>query len=72
MLERKVAKVWHTNKTSTIATKHKSETDEPEENRTDHEIDEVLEQDVRSVFTAGNTRLTEGKSRLHEKDLQGC
>ena len=52
--------------------KHKSETYEPEENRTDHEVDEVLEQDVRGVFTTGEARLAEGKARLHEKDQHGC
>ena len=69
MIEREVAKVRHTDKTCSIATKHKSETYEPEENGTDHEIDEVLKQDVRGIFTTGKARLTEGESRLHEKFL---
>ena len=54
-------------KPSAIATKHKSETYEPEENGTDHKIDKVLKQDVRCIFTTGKARLAEGKSRLHEK-----
>ena len=43
-IERQIAPVRHADESGTIATKHESETYEPEENGTDYEIDEVLKQ----------------------------
>ena len=39
---------------------------------TAEDVDKVLKQDVRCIFTTGKARLAEGKSRLHKKDQHGC
>ena len=51
----------------TTYTEHQSETDEPIEQAAEHEIHEVLHQDVGSVLDSGETGFYQRKARLHEK-----
>ena len=73
LVETQVAPVGHPHKTAhDVLSEHQAETDKKEEQRTEHEVDKVLHQDVRGVLTAGESRLTEGKAWLHPKDQHGC
>ena len=65
--KRKIAKIRNTHESFAITTEHNAKTNEPEKQRAHHEINEVLEQNIRSVFAARETRLTQGKTGLHEK-----
>ena len=40
--ERDVAKVWSADKSCSVTAKHKTEAKQPEQNRAEHEVDEVL------------------------------
>ena len=68
-IEREVAPVGHTNKSSkNVTAKHQAETDEEEQKRAEHEIDKVLHQDVSCILSPCESCLAQGKSRLHPKD----
>ena len=71
-IESKVAPVGHADESSTLATEHESEAEEEEQKRAEHEVDEVLHQDVCGVLTAGKTSLTQRKTRLHKEYQHGC
>ena len=62
----------HSDKSLAVAAEHESESEQPEQDGTKHEIHEVLEQYVGSVLAAGETSLTEGETRLHEKHQHRC
>lgn len=51
---------------STVA-EHKPEADEPEEDRAEGEVDEVLHEDVGGVLGAGEAGLDHSEARLHEE-----
>ena len=53
-------------------TEQKAETEEKEQKRAEHEIDEVLHQNVRTVLTTCESSLTQGKSWLHPENQHGC
>ena len=71
LVERQVAPVGHADETGAVAAEHEAEADEPEKQGTEHEVHEVLHQDVRRVFAAGETRLAQRKARLHEENQHG-
>ena len=62
----------HTNKALTVASKHKAETKQPEQNRTETEVNEVLKQNVRRVLTTCKASLTKSKAWLHEEYQHCC
>ena len=72
-IETQVAPVGHTNKTSQrIASEHKAEAEEEEQQRAEHKVDKVLHQDVRRVLTTRKTCFTQRKARLHPENQHGC
>ena len=50
---------------------HDGETDEPEHNRADREVHEVLHDDVAGILGAGEARLHHGEASLHEEHQRG-
>ena len=70
-IRRKVAEVGSADESGTVGTEHESESYKPEEQRTDHEVYEILEQDVRRVLTSGETGFAQGESRLHKEYQHG-
>ena len=68
--ERKVEEMGHPNKSA--GSEHQSETDEPEEQRTQHEVYEVLHQDVAGVFGACKSGFDQCEAWLHEEYEHGC
>ena len=66
-VKRQVAEVGRSDKARTVIAEHHAETREPEEQRSEHEVHKILEQDVSRVLPAGKSCLAESKARLHEK-----
>ena len=46
---------------------HQSKTNKPIQNRTEHKIDKVFHQYIRSIFCTGKSGFDQSKSRLHPK-----
>ena len=65
--ERYIAEIGRSDKPFAIVAEHKAEAYKPEKQRTEHEVHEILEQDVRRIFSARETRLAKGETRLHEE-----
>ena len=64
--------VRHSDEALAVASEHEAEADKPEEERAEHEVDEVLEQYVGGVLAACETSLAECETRLHEEYQHGC
>ena len=71
-IEREVAPVGHTDKACSLATEHKTESEEEEQERAEHKVDKVLHQDVSRVLTTGESRFAQGESWLHPENQHGC
>ena len=72
LVEREVTPVGQTDKASQrIASEHKAEAHEPEQQRAEHKINKVLEQDVSRILTAREACLTQRETRLHKEHQHG-
>ena len=72
LIEREVAPVGHADETRALAAEHESEAEEEEQERAEHEVDEVLHQDVGCVLASRETRFTQRKTGLHPENQHGC
>ena len=71
-IETQVTPVRHADETCTVAAEHKSKTNEEEQQRAKHEVNEVLHQDVCRVLASSEASLTKGKTWLHPENQHGC
>lgn len=60
--------IGNTDNTVKICAEHEAEAEEPEENRPQSEIHEVLHDDIAGVFGPRQARFQHGETRLHEED----
>ena len=72
MIEGKVAPVGHADEACAVRSEHETKADEPEQQRAEHEVHEVLEQNVCGVLAAREACLAQGKARLHPENKHGC
>ena len=70
-IETEITPVWRTDKSRAVASEHESESDEKEQERTEHEINKVLHQYIRRVFTSCESCLTQGEPWLHPENQHG-